>query len=95
MSLLFFFKFVSEDLIYGINIYAIKYRKVDLQNSLRKFIGSQEIVTGLIDLFSGIFLLYLYYMMGQIEMIALGAAANDPLVPKFGTISSINMETVD
>jgi hypothetical protein len=83
---------VIEDLIYGLNIYAVHYENIALRESLRKFIGSQEIVTGLIDLFSGMFLLYLFYVMGQLEMIAVGATNEGRLLPKQISTTSINME---
>lgn len=40
-----------------------------MQENLRGFNGSQEIVTGLIDLLSAMLLLYLYAVMGQIDML--------------------------
>jgi len=82
MSLIYAFKLVSEDLISGINIYAFHTSNAELSDSLRAFTGSQEIVTGLIDFLSGMFLLYLYCVMGQIEMVAKGKT---DLKPTLGT----------
>jgi len=41
-----------------------------LQEKLRGFNGSQGIVAGLIDLLSAMLLLYLFAVMGQIDMLS-------------------------
>jgi hypothetical protein len=68
-TLLYFFKFVSEDIIEPIFIYSDHAGNTALVSSLRPFMGSQEIVTGLIDFLTAMLLLYLYYVMGSIDMI--------------------------
>ena len=62
------FKLVSENLIAGIFSYALHTENKGLLDNLRGFNGSQEIVTGLIDFICAMFLLYLYTVLGQIDM---------------------------
>jgi hypothetical protein len=56
-------------MIAGIFSYAVQTENKGLQENLRGFNGSQEIVTGLIDLLSAMLLVYLYAVMGQIDML--------------------------
>ena len=61
---------MSEDIIQPVYNYSDHSGNEALAKSLKPFMGSQEVVTGLVDFLTAMLLLYLYYVMGTIDMVA-------------------------